>query len=163
MSRECGCHKKNADEGRTERVDPPNNALNENLVLVQRDERTEHRRGQQREHDRVARPVALKHLALDERVARKRAEFETHLALRLAPRQRLGLREEVGEEDAVVRAERVVRVGRREEVGRDELGALVQELVEGVLAVGACSTPDDGLWASDERVSQLMMEARTGG
>ena len=42
-------------------------------------------------------------------------------------------------------ADRVVGLDRCEEVSWDEFGALVDELVEGVLAVGACCTPDDGL------------------
>ena len=55
--------------------------------------------------------------------------------------------EEVGEQDAVVlRArDRVVRRRGREEVARDELRALVHELVERVLAVGAGRAPDDRL------------------
>jgi hypothetical protein len=36
----------------------------------------------------------------------------------------------------------VVRVGRCQEIGGDELGALVQELVEGVLAISAGCAPD---------------------
>ena len=40
-------------------------------------------------------------------------------------------------------AERVVRLDRGEEVAGDELRALVDELVEGVLAVGARLAPDD--------------------
>mmetsp|Transcript_17542 Transcript_17542/g.45004 ORF Transcript_17542/g.45004 Transcript_17542/m.45004 type:complete len:224 (+) Transcript_17542:929-1600(+) len=40
-------------------------------------------------------------------------------------------------------AHRVLRLHRREEVARDQLRALVDQLVEGVLAVGAWLSPDD--------------------
>ena len=70
------------------------------------------------------------------------------LVLGLAERERLRLREEVGEQDAVVlRArDRVVRRRGRDEVGWDELRTLVHKLVERVLSVGACCSPDDRLY-----------------
>ena len=131
----------------TERIDTPDDALREDLVLVQRDERAERRGREEREDDRVARPVALEDLGLDERVGRARAELLADLRLGLAERERLGLREEVAEQDAVVlRArDRVVRRRGREEVGGDELRALVHELVERVLPVRARRAPDDRL------------------
>ena len=70
-------------------------------------------------------------------------ELGAHLVGGLAPHQRLGLGEEVREQDRVVLADRVVRLDRREEVARDELRALVDQLVERVLAVGARLAPDD--------------------
>jgi len=39
-----------------------------------------------------------------------------------------------------------MRLGRQDEVGRDQLGALVQQLEEGVLRVGAGFAEDDGAW-----------------
>ena len=50
---------------------------------------------------------------------------------------------EVGEQLDVVIADGVVGNGRSDEVAWDYLGALVDELVEGVLAVGACLAPDN--------------------
>lgn len=41
--------------------------------------------------------------------------------------------------------DRVVGGRWSDEIGRDQLRALVHELVEGVLAVGARSSPDNGL------------------
>lgn len=41
--------------------------------------------------------------------------------------------------------ERVVSRGGGDEVSGDDLRALMNELVEGVLAVGSCCTPDDWL------------------
>ena len=63
---------------------------------------------------------------------------------RLAEGQRLGLREDVGHEQIVMVAERVERLGEADEVAGDELRALVDELVEGVLAVRAGLAPEDG-------------------
>ena len=54
----------------TERIDTPDDALREDLVLVQRDERAERRGREEREDDRIARPVTLEDLGLDERVGR---------------------------------------------------------------------------------------------
>ena len=132
---------------RTEGVDAPDDALREDLVLIQRNESSKRRRRQQREDDAVARAVALEDLGLHERVRRVRPELLAHLLLGLAERERLGLREEVREEDAVVLRvrDRVVRRRGGEEVRGDELRALVHELVERVLAVRARSSPDDGL------------------
>ena len=60
-----------------------------------------------------------------------------------AERQRLGLREQVRHEQVVVSPERVQRPGEADEVARDQPRALVDQLVEGVLAVGARLAPDD--------------------
>ena len=49
----------------------------------------------------------------------------------------------VRDEQVVVPAERVERLREGDEVARDEPGALVDELVEGVLAVGARLAPVD--------------------
>jgi hypothetical protein len=46
---------------------------------------------------------------------------------------------------AACNGERVERRGRRDKVGGNELGALMQQLVEGVLPVRASCTPEDGL------------------
>ena len=62
-------------------------------------------------------------------------------------RQGLGLGEVVAQEQLVhvlvAVLGRVRGVDERDEVGRDELGALVNQLVEGVLAVGARLAPED--------------------
>jgi hypothetical protein len=39
----------------------------------------------------------------------------------------------------------VVRSCWGDEIGWDDFGTLVDELVEGMLAVGACGSPDNGL------------------
>jgi hypothetical protein len=57
------------------------------------------------------------------------------------------LSEEVGEEDTVVKrvTDRIKGSGGGDEIGGDQLGPLVNELVERVLTVGSSSTPDDRL------------------
>ncbi len=66
-----------------------------------------------------------------------------HLVGSATERQRLGLGEEVGHEDVLVDIDLVRRVHHADEVGGDELRALMDELVVGVLAVGTGLTPDD--------------------
>ena len=53
---------------RTEGVDAPDDTLREDLVLVERNERTERRRGEFGEDDAVTRAVALEHLRLQQRL-----------------------------------------------------------------------------------------------
>ena len=61
----------------------------------------------------------------------------------LAEGQRLGLGEDVGHQHVVMPAERVQGLGEGDEVAGDEPRALVDQLVEGVLAVGAGLAPVD--------------------
>ena len=63
------------------------------------------------------------------------------LLLGLAERERLRLREHVRHQDVVVVAERVERLGEADQVDRDQLRALVDQLVEAVLAVGPRLAP----------------------
>lgn len=116
-------------------------------MLVHGDERTESRRGELLEEDRVRGLVALEDLGLDKRLVlgERLPKLLPDGGLRLAERERLGLGEEVGKKDLVVLAsgDRVERLDRGEEVAGDELGALVDELVEGVLSVGSSLSPDD--------------------
>ena len=65
------------------------------------------------------------------------------LLLGLAERERLGLREHVRHQQVVVVAERVQVLGEPDQVDRDQLRALVDQLVEAVLAVGARLAPVD--------------------
>ncbi|MPM23084.1 hypothetical protein SDC9_69547 [bioreactor metagenome] len=127
-----------------EGVDAPDDALGEGDVLVQRDQLTEHGRGQLGRHDRGGRLVARELAGGDDLLA---GALGAHLVLGPAERQRLGLGEEIAQEELVhvvlAVAGRVRRVGDRDEVGRDEPGALVDQLVEGVLAVGAGLAPED--------------------
>ena len=58
-------------------------------------------------------------------------------------RERLGLREDVGDEQVVVVAQGVEAVREAHEVARNQPRALVDELVEAVLAVGSGLAPVD--------------------
>ena len=66
-----------------------------------------------------------------------------HLLGSLAEGQRLRLSEDVRQQNVVVAAQRVERLAERDEVARDEPCALMDELVERVLAVGAGLAPVD--------------------
>lgn len=108
---------------------------------------------QQWEDDAVAWPVALEDLALDQRLASIWSQLFLDLLLGLSKGQGLGLSEEIGEEDAVVEGvtDRVEGSRRSDEISWDQLGALVNELVERVLTVGSSSTPDDRLEYHDDQ------------
>ena len=85
--------------------------------------------------------VALEDPVRDDRLGRA---LGAHLLLGLAEGERLGLREHVGHEDVVVVAQRVQGLAEADQVDRDQLRALVDELVEAVLAVGPGLAPVDG-------------------
>lgn len=72
-------------------------------------------------------------------------QLGSRLVRSLARHQRLGLGEEVRQQNGVVfaAADRVLRLGGCDEVAGDEAGALVDELVEGMLAVGPRFAPDN--------------------
>ena len=72
-----------------------------------------------------------------------RAALGAHLLLGASERERLRLRDEVGEQEDVVPADRVQAALEADQVARNEPRALVDELVEGVLAVRAGLAPDD--------------------
>ena len=129
-------------------VDVPDNALGEDLVFVHGDEGTERFRRNVVHHDGVGRLVAFEHLVRGEEcdflfALAVLAEFFLGLGERLAVHQGFGLCKEVAEQLLVVVADLVVAVCRGDEVARNHLGALVDELVEGVLAVGTRFAPED--------------------
>ena len=151
----------------TKGVDSPNNTLDEDFVLIKGDQCACHNADQhwsgrktkangkhtessgrhQWEDDAVAWPVTLEDLTLDQRLAGVCPQLLPNLFLGLSEGQSLGLSEEVGEEDTVVErvTDRVKRGGGGDEICGDQLGSLVNKLVERVLAIRSSSTPDDGL------------------
>lgn len=140
------------------RVDVPDDALGENLVLVEGDQSAERLGRELGEHDRVGGTIAGEDFVRDEFFERVAGEavlgqFLADFFGGLALHQRFGLREEVGEEDEVMLAERILRLDGRDEIGGDELVALVDELVERVLAIGAGLAPDDGAAIDVERLA----------
>ena len=72
-----------------------------------------------------------------------RRAFGLDLGRRLAEGQGLGLGEDVGHQQVVMPAQRVERLREADEVAGDKLGALVDQLVEGMLSVGARLAPVD--------------------
>ena len=118
-------------------VDTPHDALDEGDVLVERDERAERVRREVDAEDGGRRPVALEDAGGNHPLGRA---LGADLVSGLAEGERLGLGEEVAEELmdvlAVVR-NRVGRVDEGDEIRGDHTGALMDQLVEGVLAVGA--------------------------
>src|SRR5581483_3896870 len=122
-----------------ERVDVPDRPLREHLVLVQGDQAAEGPWVELVGQDRGGGPIAGEGPMGNEPL---RNPLGAHLIARLAERERLGLREQVGHEQVVVAADRVRRSDEADQVARDQLGALMQELIVGMLPVGALRPPD---------------------
>ena len=110
-------------------------------MLVERDERAERLGRQLVGEQRVRGAVALEGLEGDEVL---RVAVRAALLGGLAEGERLGLGEEVGHELVVVVGDGVVRLAEADEVAGDEVRALVDELVDGVLSVRAGLAPLDG-------------------
>src|SRR5215469_18208398 len=72
-----------------------------------------------------------------------RCTFSFHLLSGLAKRKRLGLCEHVGQQYVMMAANSVQRLGKGDEVARNETCALMDQLIERVLAVGSRLTPVD--------------------
>lgn len=70
-----GKHFAELDAHLIEGVDTPDDALREDLVFVEHDERPERRRIEDGEEDAVARPVTLEYLRLDQCLRRARSKF----------------------------------------------------------------------------------------
>jgi hypothetical protein len=126
-----------------EGVDVPDGALDESEVLVVSDQRAERAGGDFLGQDRGGGPVAEESLVGNELVG---SAFGLDGFGGLADHEGLRLCEEVGGEHALVlvAVDGVVRLNGQDEVGGDELGALVEELEEGVLGVGTGLTEEDG-------------------
>ena len=131
-----------------ERINIPDDALGKDLVLVERHQASQGTRGDLRHHNAVGRFIPCEELVGDQLLQGRTAQagvgqFITHLFVDLAFHQCLSLGKEVGEQDGVMMPNGIVGFNRGNEVARNELGALMDKLVEGVLPVGARLTPDD--------------------
>ena len=115
-------------------------ALREHVVLVERDQFAERSRREPLEQEGVRRPVALEDAVRDEPVG---CPLGLHLLGRLAERERLGLREDVGQQHVVLLAQRIERLRERDEVARDQPRPLMDQLVERVLTVRPRLAPVD--------------------
>jgi hypothetical protein len=123
-----------------ETVDRPDGVLDEDAVLLQRDQAAKGRWIEGFSQDHVGRAVALGEAKWCLVVGRA---FRFQLILRLAEGQRLGLREQIGHQKVVLLDKRTERPTEANHVAGDQLRALVQELIERVLVVGAGLPPDD--------------------
>src|SRR5262249_47482863 len=117
-----------------ERVDLPDGALREHVVLVESDERAQRFRREPLGQDRVRRTVALDPWRRHEPVRRA---LRLHLLGRLAEGQRLALGKDVRQQHVVMPAERIERLGERDEVAGDEPRPLMDQLIKRMLAVGS--------------------------
>lgn len=136
-------HLTQLDSPLVEAVDVPDGSLCEGEMLVVDNERAqlgwadvtadEHaRRGPVSEEDLVRRQVI-------------RGTFSLDLVHSLADHQGFGLREIVGGKHLLVQVvgDGIVRLGSQDEVGGNQLGALVDQLKEGVLSIGAWLAKED--------------------
>ena len=134
-----------------EGVDVPDGALGEHAVLVERDQLSQRRRGQSVHQDGVGRPVAFEHPVRDEPIRRA---FGLDLLARFAEGERLGLREDVRQQHVVMPAERIERLSESDEVAGNEPRALMDQLIEGMLAVGSRLAPVDRAGVSSPPASR---------
>src|SRR5258707_897469 len=72
-----------------------------------------------------------------------RRAFGLDLLARFSKRERLALRKNVRQQHIMMPAERVERLSERDEVARNEPRALMDQLIEGMLAVGSRLPPID--------------------
>ena len=136
-----------------EAVDVPNHPLREHAVLVEGHKRTEDRRGETIVEDRARGNVARELPMGDES---GRCPLGGHLLGALSEGERLGLGKHVCQEHRLMASEGVERMHRAEEVARDPVGALMDELIEGMLSVGARLSPHHRAGgAFDERAVAL--------
>jgi len=120
-------------------IQVPDHALHKNLVFIERNQHAQRVRRELLQQDGIAGMVAVEYLVLHE-LAGLRLRF----LARAATHQRFGLRQKIGEKEVVVFLQIVMRLDRDDEIGRNQPGALVQQLIEGMLAVDAAGPPDDG-------------------
>src|SRR5271155_1270054 len=125
-----------------ERINSPDRALCEDAVLVKSNKLAERFWSELVYKDRIRWAVPFEHLVRDEPI---RSAFGLDLLGRLAERQRFGLRENICQKHVVVAANWIERLAECNEVAGDEPGPLMDQLVEGVLAVGSRLAPID--WA----------------
>ena len=113
-------------------------------MLIEGNQLAQHTRGQAGGHDRGRRTVAAEDTGVYHVLG---GTFSTYLILGLAESERLSLCEEVCEEEFVhillAIFGGVSWVGEGQEVRRDNAGALVDQLVESVLTVGAGLAPEN--------------------
>ena len=123
-----------------ERVNLPDGTLRKNIMLVERNKFAERFRCEPVGKNRVRRPIALENAMRHEPIRRA---FGLDLFVRFAESQRLGLGEDVRHEHVVMAAKGIESLTESDKVARNELGSLMNQLVEGMLAVGSRLAPVD--------------------
>src|SRR5712691_2490158 len=124
-----------------ERVDVPDDPLGEDAVFVKSDELAERFRREPLGEDRIRWAVTLEDAMRHEPI---RCALGFDLLGRLPEGQRFGLSEHVRQEHVVVPTKRVERLVERYEVAGNESRSLMNQLIEGMLAIGSRLTPVDG-------------------
>mmetsp|Transcript_24882 Transcript_24882/g.37965 ORF Transcript_24882/g.37965 Transcript_24882/m.37965 type:complete len:308 (+) Transcript_24882:34-957(+) len=139
-----------------ERVDGPYGSLHEDFHFVNGNQRSQNAGSQLLEQERVGWSVSFKDLVSCQSLDLVRGhsgsdQFSLDGLSVLSESQRFGLGEIVGKKDGVVvngctnvLGQVIVGIDGSQEIARDELGSLVDELVEGMLSVGSGFSPDDG-------------------
>ena len=144
-----GQHLAQLDTPLVKAVDVPDGALGEGQMFVVDDQRTQlSGTNDAADQDGSGGPVAQESLVGDEFFG---SAFGPDFLVGLANHESLSLGKVVGGKHLLVKVigDGVVRLGGEDEVGGDELGALVDELEEGVLSVGAGFTKDNGAYIVD--------------
>src|SRR6516164_11465890 len=124
-----------------ERVDVPYRALSEDAVLVEGHELAERCGRQPRQQKRVGRPVPHEGAMGHEPIRRSLA---ADLLSRLAKGERFTLGEDVRQQHVMLLPQGIEWLTEGDEIAGDQPGSLMNELIEGVLAIGAGLTPIDG-------------------
>ena len=123
-----------------EGVDVPENALGEDAHFVEGDEAAEDGWGELFGENDIGWAVAIEDAVWGKCGG---GAFGLDFGEGFSESEGLGLSEDIRHEDVVVTADRIERLGKGNEVAGDEACALVDELVEAVLAVGAGFAPVD--------------------
>src|SRR5579859_1614935 len=109
-------------------------------MLIERDELAQRGGRQALEQKRIRRPIAGEHAMRHEPVRRA---LRAYLVSSFAESERGGLREDVGHQEVVMATDGIQRLGEGDKVGRNQARALMKQLVERMLSVGARFTPID--------------------
>src|SRR5215831_6607097 len=118
----------------------PDGALREDAMFIKGDEFAEGFRCEPLGQNRVRRAVPLEDPVRHEPI---RCALILYLLGRLSESQRLSLCEDIRQQHIVMLTKRVERLAERDEVARYDPGSLMDQLIEGVLAVGSRLTPID--------------------
>jgi len=133
-----------------EGIDVPDDALGEYAVFVERNELSQRCRSQPVHKDSVGWSIAVAHSVRDKPIRRT---FGLDLLGRFSEGERLSLREDIREQQIVVPPDRVERLSECDEIARNEPRALMDQLIERVLAIGSGLAPIDRAGLSVDRCS----------